>query len=95
MSAEVSEEGDAPPNGEGELPFERILERLHHVVARLEGGDLPLEESISVFEEGIRLSRLGAQRLDEVEQRVELLLAEDRNGSPRTRRLDEAEGDDP
>ncbi|MCA9581388.1 MAG: exodeoxyribonuclease VII small subunit [Myxococcales bacterium] len=60
-----------------ETPFEEILEKLEGVVARLEEGDLPLEQSLAVFEEGIRLSRLGAERLDDAERRVDLLLAEE------------------
>lgn len=56
-------------------PFESILERLADVVARLESGDLPLETALAVFEEGVGLARAGAQRLDDAEQRVELLLA--------------------
>ena len=57
-----------------ELSFEDILGRLETVVDRLERGDLPLEDSLAVFEEGIRLSRLGSQRLDRAERRVEELL---------------------
>ena len=45
------------------------------VVEQLEEGDLPLEESLAMFEEGVRLSRAGAKRLDEAERRVEELLA--------------------
>ena len=37
--------------------FEATLERLHHIVERLEGGELDLEESLRLFEEGVRLSR--------------------------------------
>ena len=59
-----------------ELSFEQVLSRLTHVVERLEGGDLPLEESLAVFEEGIALSRVGARRLDEAEARVEELLGD-------------------
>ena len=58
-----------------DAPFEAVLHRLEGVVERLEGGELSLEDSLAVFEEGIRLSRLGARRLDEAEQRVEVLLA--------------------
>lgn len=57
-----------------ELSFEQILGRLQDVVEQLESGDLPLEKSLAVFEEGIRLSRLGATRLDAAEARVEELL---------------------
>lgn len=57
--------------------FEDILSRLNTVVERLESGDMPLEESLTLFEEGVRLSRLGATRLDEAERRVERLLHDD------------------
>jgi exodeoxyribonuclease VII small subunit len=76
---------DEPLEG---LSFEQLLERLEGVVDALEQGDAPLEEALSTFERGVLLSRLGAQRLDEAEQRVELLL---RNG--RTRPLVPAEDD--
>ena len=61
----------------GEPTFEEILTRLGEVVEKLEGGDLPLETSLAIFEEGIRLSRLGGRRLDEAEARVEKLLSDD------------------
>lgn len=67
-----------PP--EEEPRFEQVLERLTELVAQLEQGDLPLEQSLTLFEEGIRLSRLGARRLDEAERRVEMLLADDEGG---------------
>ena len=51
------------------------MDRLQTVVAQLEEGDLPLEHSLAMFEEGVRLSRAGAKRLDEAERRVEELLA--------------------
>ena len=58
-----------------EAPFEDVMERLQAVVEQLEEGDLPLEQSLAMFEEGVRLSRAGAKRLDEAERRVEELLA--------------------
>ena len=54
--------------------FEDSLNRLEKIVAKLEEGDVPLEESLRLFEEGIRLSRLCNQKLDEAEKRVEILL---------------------
>ena len=51
------------------------MERLQTVVEQLEEGDLPLEQSLAIFEEGVRLSRVGAKRLDEAERKVEELLA--------------------
>ena len=62
---------------EAEPAFEEILTRLQGVVERLERGDLPLEQSLTIFEEGVHLSRAGARRLDEAERRVELLLRND------------------
>lgn len=50
------------------------MSRLESVVGKLEDGELPLEASLAVFEEGVNLSRLGAERLDEAERRVEQLL---------------------
>ncbi len=64
-------------------PFEQVMERLQTVVERLEGGDLPLEESLAVFEEGVRLAREGASRLDDAERRVEELLAEGKGAMTR------------
>jgi exodeoxyribonuclease VII small subunit len=57
--------------------FEEILSRLNTVVEKLEAGDMTLEDSLALFEEGVRLSRLGSVRLDEAERRVERLLNED------------------
>ena len=57
-----------------ELSFEQIVAQLSAVVAQLENGELPLEQALATFEQGVALSRLGSQRLDEAERRVELLL---------------------
>ncbi len=57
--------------------FEDALRKLEEILRRMEGGDLTLEESLKAFEEGIKLSRLCAERLDEAERRVDLLLKED------------------
>ena len=54
--------------------FEEALNKLEKIVSRLEKGDIPLEESLKLFEEGIRLSRFCNQRLDEAEKRVEILV---------------------
>ena len=61
-----------------ESRYEEIVQRLAKVVERLEGGGLSLEESIAAFEEGIRLARAGAAKLEEAERKVEVLLADDR-----------------
>jgi exodeoxyribonuclease VII small subunit len=63
------------PSSAEQAPFEEVMERLQTVVEQLEEGDLPLDESLAMFEEGVRLSRAGAKRLDAAERRVEELLA--------------------
>jgi exodeoxyribonuclease VII small subunit len=60
--------------------FEDALNKLEKIVSKLEGGNIPLEESLKLFEEGIRLSRFCNQKLDEAEKKVEILL-KDKNGS--------------
>ena len=57
-----------------EPAFEELLSRLATIVDELERGDLPLERSLAVFEEGVKLSRLAKERLDDAERRVEVLL---------------------
>ena len=77
------------PNSPEALPsFEATLERLHEIVEQLEGGKLDLEDSLRLFEEGVRLSRASQARLNSAEKRIEELLAIDANGDPTTRELD-------
>ena len=57
--------------------FEDALKKLEEILRKMETGDLTLEESLKSFEEGIRLSRLCAEKLDEAERRVDILLKED------------------
>jgi exodeoxyribonuclease VII small subunit len=54
--------------------FEDALGKLEKIVSKLEDGEIPLEESLKLFEEGIRLSRLCNQKLEEAEKRVEILM---------------------
>ncbi len=54
--------------------FETSMERLDEIVALLEGGEVPLEESIKLFEEGTKLSAKCAALLDEAELKVTKLL---------------------
>ncbi|MEW6721341.1 MAG: exodeoxyribonuclease VII small subunit [Thermodesulfobacteriota bacterium] len=61
--------------GKGKEPsFEEALKGLEAVVARLESGEAPLEESIRLFEEGMALSGICRKRLDEADRKIELLL---------------------
>ena len=57
-----------------EPSFEEALKGLEAVVERLESGEPPLEESIRLFEEGMRLSEACRKRLDEADRKIELLL---------------------
>ena len=54
--------------------FEASLEALEQIVQDLEEGDLPLEKSLELFEQGIRLSRECQERLSQAERRIEVLL---------------------
>ncbi len=60
--------------------FEQSMKQLEQIVQELESGDLPLEKAIKKFEEGIQLSKLCAQKLDETEKKVSMLL-EDEQGN--------------
>src|SRR5580693_7101575 len=73
----------APPAPEG-VSFEAAIKRLTEIVQTLERGELPLEESLRLFEEGVKLSRVSQERLDAAEKRVEQLLAVDEQGRART-----------
>ncbi len=53
--------------------FEEALARLERIVKNLEEGDLPLEESLRLFEEGVSLTRLCAAKLDEAQRKIDLL----------------------
>jgi exodeoxyribonuclease VII small subunit len=54
--------------------FEASLESLEQIVRELEDGDLPLEKSLELFEQGIRLSRECQERLGQAERRIEVLM---------------------
>ena len=56
-----------------DIKFEDAVQRLEQIVDQLEAGDLPLEQSLKVFEEGVALARRCAKYLEEAEKRIELL----------------------
>jgi len=60
---------------ETEPGFDHILARLREVVHRLESGELSLEQSLQVYEEGVQLARRGQQLLATAEKRVEILVS--------------------
>jgi exodeoxyribonuclease VII small subunit len=92
MPSPPSPPGDASAHSEtsadSPASFEASLSRLNEIVDRLEGSELNLEESLSLFEEGVRLARVSQARLDAAEKRVEELLAIDEQGEPVVRKLD-------
>ncbi len=63
------------------LTFETSLQELERIVRRLEEGDSSLEDSLKLFEDGVRLSRECQERLNQAERRIEVLL-KDENGNP-------------
>lgn len=74
---EMQQPGGQKPQPEQDGPsFEEALERLESIVRRLESGDVPLEEAIELFQEGMELARHCSGKLDAVERRIEMLLEE-------------------
>lgn len=65
-----------------EMPFEDAMKRLGEIVESLEEGDLPLEASLSLFEEGVKLAAASGARLDAAEKRVEKLMSVSEDGEP-------------
>lgn len=65
-----------------EKKFEEAMARLEEIVQDLEDGDLPLEESLKVFEEGTKLLKFCSNKLEEAEKRVSILIKE--SGGKRT-----------
>jgi exodeoxyribonuclease VII small subunit len=63
-----------PEEKESPLSFEARLQELERIVKELEKGDLPLEQSLSLFEAGMRLSAECKRQLEEAESRVEILM---------------------
>ncbi len=89
----TSPKDDAPSSAP--VSFEQSMDRLSQIVKKLEGGELPLEQSLQLFEEGVRLSRLAQARLDAAQQRIERLLTVDSQGRPRTAPFETTRSEDP
>ncbi|PKH21332.1 exodeoxyribonuclease VII small subunit [Enterobacterales bacterium CwR94] len=68
-----------PKKAEQPASFESSLQQLEEIVTRLESGDLPLESALTEFERGVQLARQGQQKLQQAEQRVQILLNDDPN----------------
>ena len=56
--------------------FEDVMKRLEQIVGALERGDLPLEDALAAFEQGVGLVRRAQARLADMERRVEVLMAD-------------------
>lgn len=56
-----------------ELKFEKALERLEKIVEELESGNIPLEEALKRYEEGVKLSRTCSEKLTQAEKKIEVL----------------------
>ena len=54
--------------------FETAIEQMDKIVQELETGDIPLEQAIKKFEEGVKLSQLCSKRLDETEEKMSMLI---------------------
>jgi exodeoxyribonuclease VII small subunit len=72
--------------------FEEALQKLETIVAQMEEGDLPLEEALKAFEEGVRLAKFCTTKLDEAERKVEKLIR-DQSGKLRSIPFSEEDND--
>jgi len=75
IDAEDAADG-SPDSGAQSSSFETALEQLEGTVARLEEGEMPLEEALGLFESGVKLSRQCSKTLEEAERRIEILVAD-------------------
>ena len=64
------------------IKFEKALSRLETIVTELEAGELSLDDSLKIFEEGVKLSKTCLKMLDEAERKVEILV-QDKDGRKR------------
>jgi exodeoxyribonuclease VII small subunit len=66
------------------MDFEKKLGRLEEIVGKMEKGDLALEDSLKLFEEGVKLSRECHSKLNDAEAKVKLLVSMDQDGKTNT-----------
>jgi len=76
-----------------EKKFESALKELEQIVEQLEDSELPLDDALKLFEKGIKLSQFCSVRLDDAEQKVELLL-KDAGGTLRPVAFEQTDGSD-
>jgi exodeoxyribonuclease VII small subunit len=85
---------DAQQPDPSTVSFEEAIKKLSEIVQKLEKGELPLEDSLRLFEEGVRLSRASQARLDAAQKKVEELLSVDDQGRARARAFETSADDD-
>ena len=76
-----------------EMKFENALEKLEEIVKKLEEGELALDDSLKMFEEGMKLSKLCTTQLDAAERKIEILMKNEA-GELEPRPFPEKNGDD-
>ena len=67
----------AAPTAQKKEKFEEALRKLEAIVTRMEEGELPLDEALNAFEEGVRLARFCSKKLDEAERKVAVLMRDE------------------
>ena len=72
--------GEQKKNEKPERSFEEALARLEKIVKDMESGDLPLDKTMKLFEEGMKLSKFCTARLGETEKKIEVLMKESAEG---------------
>jgi exodeoxyribonuclease VII small subunit len=92
--AAARKKGQAPSPPSEEASFESAIQQLEGIVDQLEQGDLELEAAMAAFEQGVRLSKHCAVRLEAAQQRIEVLSQEGGEWTTRPFEPAEAEGDD-
>ncbi len=76
-----------------EMKFEEALKKLEKIVEALEEGDIPLDDALEKYEEGVRLSKLCAKKLEVAKKKVEILLKSE-DGSAALKDFDEKSVED-
>ena len=73
-----------------ELSFEQAMEKLEKIVGQLEGGDVPLEKAIELFQQGMELAQVCGGKLEQFERKIEILVEE--NGTLAKKPFNPTEG---
>lgn len=74
-----------------EVSFEQAMEELEKIVTALENGDVPLEKAIELFQDGMNLSKLCGNKLEQIERKIEMLIEE--NGEVTKKPFPDNQGD--